>query len=471
MTLQWEIIRKNLNKLKNNSMKKTLLFIFVFFTFFSQLIYAQDLKRKGAFGITVYSAKDTTIVQPKSGIIVKTVTEGLTASALGIKSMDIILEINGEKVENSSSVSKIISKTRAGDKVTVILERGAEKITLNGEITGKFLEHYDNAEVFYDKTEFEGGYLRTIMVKPNKEGKIPVIFFMPGYTCMTLDNLGNHPYGQLFKGLVEKGYALMRVEKPGMGDCTGTPDCGDIDLNAEIKAFEKGYQKIFDYDFIDKDNIIIFGHSLGGIEAPVVAKSVNPKGVIVYGTGLFSWYEYLLEMFRFQNTKLGESFKDNEDKLRLYIPMLYEYLVNKKTPAELSKNEEYKKIMLADMEYDGGDKIWTRNYKYWQQIQDLNLTEYWSGLKSNVLVVWGEYDFEAFNKNEHKTIIDIVNNANPGKGTFTVLEKTDHAFAKYKTFDEEMEAKLNGNYYQYIISNFNTELINIIINWCDTIVK
>ncbi len=61
------------------------------------------------------------------------VVSGSAADKAGIKGKDIILEINEEKITQDNSMSKIIQKYNAGDKVTLkILRKGAE---LNVDVT------------------------------------------------------------------------------------------------------------------------------------------------------------------------------------------------------------------------------------------------------------------------------------------------------------------------------------------------
>jgi hypothetical protein len=455
-------------------MKKTfLLFVLFFFTW--NITVSQELRRKGFFGVTGVDMNDSISsslgLNSMKGYLVKTILPNSTAALFDLKEKDIVVKISGQEITGAKNVSAIFKNLREGDDIGINIIREKDLITLKGKVAPKPFEKYDNSEVIYGQTPFKGGYLRTIITKPKKEGRHPAIFFIPGYTCMTMDNLGLHPYGQLFKGLVDKGYVLMRVEKPGMGDCDGTPDCIETDLNTEIEAFEKGYEKMLEYDFVDKENIVVMGHSLGGIEAPIISQKYNPKGVLAYGTGVKTWYEYLLEMFRFQNPLNGISYIENEKHIQAMIPLLYKYLIEKKTPAELSVNADYKKMMETDMEFDGGTHIWTRDYHYWQQIQDINLTDYWAGIKSNVLVIWGEFDFEAFSRFDHELIIEIVNQNNPKMGNFLVLEKTDHAFSIVDSYKQDADLMKSGQYSKYIRENFNGKLIDEIDKWIKSIVK
>ena len=282
--------------------------------------------------------------------------------------------------------------------------------------------------------------------------------------CYSLDNIGKHPYGQVVEKLSERGYSVVRVEKPAMGDCFNTPDCFEIDYSTELEAFEAGFQKMITYDFVDKDNVYIFGHSLGGYEAPMVDKNRTAKGIIVCGTGLKTWYEYIIEMFRFQNPIAGVDYLENEKVVTDMIKILYDYLVLKKTPQEIAVTPEIKKVMMDYMEYDGNNQVWSRHYKFWQELNDLNMPLVWKNVKANVLIIRGEGDFEAFSNREHEDIEKIVNTYNPGKAKFVLIPNMDHGFATAKTPEESFRNKSIPGYYY---NNFNDEVINVISDWIE----
>jgi S1-C subfamily serine protease len=65
---------------------------------------------------------------PKSKIA--SVVAGSPARLAGIKDQDIILEINGEKIANSNTLSQIIAKYAPGDKVTLKIQRNDQQISL-----------------------------------------------------------------------------------------------------------------------------------------------------------------------------------------------------------------------------------------------------------------------------------------------------------------------------------------------------
>jgi hypothetical protein len=447
-------------------MKKiTLLLLLLFVT---SLLYTQTIPRKASIGLRLIeindSIKTSLNLVSKDGLLVTSVTAKSSAEAAGIKINDVLESFNGALLKSMKQYRESVKNIRENDEIKFEIIRDGKKMSLNIKALPLPLEKSDKYDVVYDEVKFKEGYLRIITTKPKGEGKFKTILFIPGYMCYSLENLGKHPYGQVVDRLSERGYSVIRVEKPGMGDCYNTPDCFDIDYATELEAFETGFQKAITYDFVDKDNVFIFGHSLGGYEAPMIDKNKIAKGVIVCGTGLKTWYEYILDMFRFQNPIMGVDYIENEKVVQDMIKILYEYLVMKKEPKDVAVNDEIKKVMKEYLEYDDVDRVWARNYKFWQQLQDLNMPEVWKNVKANVLVIRGEGDIEAFSTEEHETIVKIVNTYNPGKGKFLLIPNMDHGFATSKTPEESYKNKSVPGYYY---NSFNPVVIDEISNWIE----
>jgi len=453
-------------------MKTFKLYITVLITLTLSVSYGQHLRRKASFGISYTEVNDSiskaNSLPDNKGILIKKVNPNTTASDLGLLKNDVIIKINGIDVPDKKSFFSSIENLRDGDPVSVHYIRDGKENTIEGSAVGKPKETSEYYEVIYDEVKFRDGYIRTIINKPDNIEKAPAIMFIPGYMCYSLDNIGRHPYGQLIDGLTRKGYVVMRVEKLGEGDCRDTPNCTDTDFETELAGFEKGLQSLQKYDFVDRDNIFIWGHSLGGIEAPLLAeKNKFVKGIIVNGTGLYSWYEYLLKMIRFQQPLLGQDYLEIEEMMKIYKRYQYEFLVLKKTPLELSKNKDYEKILQETEQFDGKDKIYGRNYRYWQQIEDVNQVKALKNSEAYVLSIWNSADIEAFSEEEHKTIVDIVNHYHPGKGTYLKLENTTHSLAKVDSYEHGIENHYN---YKFIINNFNTKIVDETHNWIQSVI-
>ncbi|MFA5404042.1 MAG: alpha/beta fold hydrolase [Ignavibacteria bacterium] len=450
-------------------MKKLSILIFLFCLTTSA--YSQNLTRKAFLGLKLIEINDSikTVLnlQNKNGLVITAVTPNSTGEKAGLKVNDILCSVNKAKFYKVKDYKEAVKNIREKDIINFGIIRDVSLLELTVEAIPLPYETSDKYDVIYDEVKFKDGYLRIIVNKPKvKQEKFKTILFIPGYMCYSLDNLGKHPYGQVVQKLSERGYCVVRVEKPAMGDCYNTPDCFDINYSTELEAFEAGFQKMLEYDFVDKENVFVFGHSLGGYEAPMVDKNRIAKGVIVCGTGLKTWYEYILDMFRFQNPIAGVDYITNEKIVTDLTKVLYEYLILKKHPKDIVVSDEVKEEMKENMEYTGGDQVWSRNYKFWQELQDLNMPQVWKDVKANVLVIRGQGDFEAFTDREHEDIVKIVNTYHPEKGKFLSIPNMDHAFATSKTPEESyVNMHTPGFYY----NNFNDAIIDEISKWIESL--
>lgn len=428
--------------------------------------YSQPLKRRVWLNAGMDNVSDSLVkvwnLPSGAGALITLVKEGGTAGLIKLQKDDIIVAVNGKTTSSPAEVKAALALLRENDPITVDVIRKGKKKSLKGTVVPMARETNDKCDVLYDRAPYGSGFLSTITLKPKTAGKHPAILFIPGYMCYSLDNLGKHPYAQIVNRLAEKGFVVMRVDKPGEGDCMNCPDCRSIGLYEEIDAFREGLQKLKSYDFVDTSNIFIFGHSLGAMEAPLVAYGFNVKGIIIEGTSNDTWLEYILDMFRFQNPIAGVDYAENETMIIQSLPMLYDYLVLKKTPAELAANTAYESILTGMMQYDGSEKIWDRHYTYWQELQDMNQAQAWKNTGAHVLVMRGSGDLEAFSTDGHKAIAEMVNYYRPGFGTFVLLENSDHAFCKSNTPAESFK---NGQTPGYHYENFNDNVIEVVVQW------
>ena len=303
----------------------------------------QNIERRASFGIRIGQSLPE---QSPPGVPVEAVLQKSTAAAIGVQPGDVILNANGQRLEQVQDLFAVRQNLRAGEKLKLIIWRNGKEIKRSGKAKGVPYETSPSSTVLYEEVAYKEGWLRLIANKPLKEGKHPTIFFIPGYTCAGVDNLSAiHPYRKLIDSLVNLGYGFIRVEKPGMGDNVNTGDCFQLGFDNEMAAYETAYKTLGKYDWIDQDNIFIVGHSMGGIYAPILASKVPAKGLIVYGTTHITWVEYLLQMLRFQNPLLGEDPIGTDQDMHLLYQMLYEHYYQGKSSKELYKNPDYKTIL------------------------------------------------------------------------------------------------------------------------------
>ena len=310
----------------------------------------------------------------------------------------------------------------------------------------------------------------TVIYKPEGKGKHPAILFIPGFPCRAIKNYGM-AYNQLIKGWREQGYIVMLVEKPGIDAQGNSAACNDTDLYDEVKTFERGLLKLKQLPEVDADQIFIFGHSMGGIIAPILSQKHQVKGVMVYGSPFRPWFEFATEMIRFQKPVTGTDYVTHEDDMRQLHHIMYRFFVLKQHPDTIAAADpQFKRILADEFQHVGGDQFWSRHYRYWQEIDELNLTKAWASCSANVLSIWGEYDFEIVNAEDHKRIVEIVNHYHPGKGTFLKLPKANHNFIEVEGMQAGVQ-QMNKRDPAYNEKHFSYKLLQETDAWMKKVMK
>jgi photosystem II stability/assembly factor-like uncharacterized protein/pimeloyl-ACP methyl ester carboxylesterase len=441
--------------------------LFLFFSICSlNLLFSQSLQRKVQFGARVeYVTENGT-----SGCKVKQVARG-TSVALKLLENDLIVKIGNSTFASTDEFTQQFLTYSPNQEVQLTVLRGKKKLVLKAKAVARPYETDDNATVIYDEVAYKGGQLRVIINKPFKENKMPAMLFIPGYTCSSIDDLPNyHPYKRIVDAYVDAGYVTFRVEKSGLGDSKNTPPCESCDLLDEIENFEVGLKKLKSLPYVDPNQIIIVGHSMGGIVAPAISAKNKVAGVVVYGTTAKSWFEYQIEMYRVQNALSGMNPIEVEQSVIAQYDLNYRYFVKKEKLEDIAKETKADSILRTSWEYDGKGKIYSRNAEYWRQIQDYPHLENWKNTTAKVLVQFGESDFQAFSKADHQQIVNTVNFFNPGNATLMTYPSTDHFYAKSGTMQEAYNKFSNGQI-QQLFDEYNQEVGLSAVKWSNEVLS
>ncbi len=429
-------------------------------------LHAQ-LARRAFLGAQLLEVTDSIAkkhnMKQKKGVLVVRVVEGSSAEQMGIKPHDLILAINDKEVNEVAKLVEGVGRHRGGDELHVTIMRDAQPQQVSGILKPLPEETSDYAEVIYDAVSYDDGTIRTIIHKPEGEGKMPAVFFIQGYPCSSIDRLPYyHPHKKLLDGLAEKGYVIIKTEKAGIGDSRNERNCLDCNLFEEVELFSASFNSLARYDFIDLDKVFIFGHSMGGVQAPLLNTDFAPLGMAVYGTVIRPWFEYFMEHSRIQKFIMGWDYLENEAQHDAALKYFYRLLVEKQTPEQLIQDQEVKKFMEDRWNYNGGEHLLGRHYTFWQQLQETKLFSAWAHTPAHVLSLWGEGDFVAFNPYEHQLIADVVNRYQPGKATFMRLPHMDHSFIRVE--DQQHAVKVRSDW-EYNANNFNYEIVEVLDQW------
>ncbi len=435
--------------------------------------YTQELKRKASLGITMIPMTDSIAVannfEKGKGIYISQVLPNSTASNLGMIDGAILTKINGHEINNIRMLISEITNLLADDKISMTYFQEGKLNTKQTKAIARPLEEFEQAAIYYEQVNYEGNKLRSILYTPKGVENPPVVYFLQGYVCESTEfaNTPNFTIKKLINDWVMAGYAVYRVEKAGMGDSQCDKGCMDLDFNEEVEGFRQGYLSLQKNPLIDRENIFLFGHSMGGIIAPILANEFKPKGVITYGIIINTWFEYMQEMSRVKGELYNVPFAEIEREVRKSIPFWYDLLMTNKTNVEILENETIRNTLKEEgiLEEFAAGYFMDRHYTYWQTLNKISLVDTWLTVESNVLAVYGEFDIEALNANHVKTIAAIVNSKHPGKGAYAIIPNTDHGFVHFESMEEKINSHITGEYRHRLRDSYDSGVANATAKW------
>jgi pimeloyl-ACP methyl ester carboxylesterase len=240
------------------------------------------------------------------------------------------------------------------------------------------------------------------------------------------------------------------VERPGVGDSEGPP-CADNDLRTDMATYRAALRALKKYDFVDADNVFLFGSSLGGALAPIIAHDEPVRGLIVSGAFTKTWYEHMLEIERTRLALLGRTPSEINEAMRGYSEFYSLYLNQKLTPAEVIRQRP----QLAKLWDDEPERQYGRPAAFYHQVQELNVEAAWAQISVPALIIYGEYDW-IMSRADHELAAHIVNRRRPGSARLVIAPKTSHSLDVYESMEKAF--KEEGG-------KFDDSMITLIIDW------
>ena len=433
---------------------------------------AQNIHRKGSLGVNYYQQVPDSLSQKinyTKGILVKSVLPNTTAANIKIENNDIITKINQSQTDNQGQLLAIVKTLRENDDIEVAIIRNNQHINLKGKVIVRPKETGENTNVLYGEFKYKDGYVRTIYTTLKNKKPLGTIYFLQGLPCYSMDNFqALDKTKQALDAMVERGFAVYRMEKGDMGDNVNLPPCDSMGFDEELNMYEAGYKNLLTLKDINKETIFLFGHSMGGITAPLLAEKFQPKGVVVYGTGFKPWLEYLFDAYLIQLQYFGEDLADLRAATEKYKPFIYDYFYNNKSLDEIAKNPVGLKALEEILSYNPVTKLGAsgRSPLVFKEINQHNPAKAWGNYDNDVLAIYGECDIAANNADDHKALINYVNKKHPGKGSFWLAPGTTHTFEEIGTMEQFIKLQANPQqYYQYAATRFNPKVFDYACNW------
>ncbi|MBK7827416.1 PDZ domain-containing protein [Nannocystis sp.] len=246
------------------------------------------------------------VASPAGGALVRELRAGSAAAAL-LRPGDRLLALDERPISDPSQLAALLRPRRGGELLRLRVARGEALLAVDLHLDDLPHETCPDAHVLYDSIEVAGVRLRTITVRPPGPGPHPAWLLLPGLACSSQDFAvaPGHPLRPLVEALVGAGVVSMRVERPGLGDSEGGP-CEALGFLAERDIFAAGLAALRARAFVDPEALGLFGHSVGGMLAPLLAGAGEVRRIAVYGSCALPWPQVVRRSAERQAARTGQ---------------------------------------------------------------------------------------------------------------------------------------------------------------------
>jgi pimeloyl-ACP methyl ester carboxylesterase len=413
---------------------------------FAQRVAAADtaLPRRVQLGATLGPVTDSMRASGTPvGAAVLGVITGSPAAAAGVAAGDVIVRIGTDTVRSVADALSALHPLIAGRNAPVVVVRNGRATTLTMVTRERPRESSPEFTVEYRAVTARGGKHRVLVTHPNDAQPHAAVLLIGGIGCYPIDvPSGESAYRDLAYHLTRRGYTTVRVEKLGMGDSDGA-SCIDSDFATELDGYRQALVAMKRYASVDSTRIFLFGHSIGGLEAPLLATDHGDvphiRGIAVLSTTGIAWYEYELTNLRRQLRLQDLSPDSVEQAMRRKTTCAFEFLIAKGSRQSIVAADPLCSRYIA---YPASDA-------YMQAVADQTPATAWKNVEAPALVMWGTSDFVT-SREEHLQLTDDINAMHPGAATFADISDIDHFIshqATAKTSLEDRVVGLNRPYY------------------------
>lgn len=331
----------------------------------------------------------------QSGHLGKTITKLAPSSALrsaGLQLNDEITQVNGSLIKSPEHWYDITDAIVAGRTYLITINRDGKHSTFNVEFPPEAKEQHKGLITTYGQlTSPSGIQQRYILTRPKHTDNQAALLFLQGLSCSSIEVLPHRQsnYVKLINAIVEQSnMVVMRIEKPGVGDSEG--QCSNTNFHDELAGYEAAMQTLQALPYVNKQNIIVYGNSMGSAIAPYIANKYQAKAIVADGTFYRSWFEHMLEIERRILAMKGNTQSEITAAMNTaYIPLYYGMLIKKKSYQQLIDETP----SLARYNYHSPAHMYGRPMQYYHQVQEFDFAGEWQKVTVPVKIRWGKNDW------------------------------------------------------------------------------
>jgi pimeloyl-ACP methyl ester carboxylesterase len=415
---------------------------------FAQYAQADTLARRATWQVRTSPAEP----------IGRTLTEVLNKTPLfdaGLRVGDVVLNINGRLINDSEVWNELTDALVAEQEVAIRYKRGTEVRETKAVFKAIARESYAKHLVEYGSIYNSYGFRqRTFLTLPQDQVEdLPAVFFVQGLSCSSVEVLPNSQsnYRRMIKLLIENlDMAVMRVEKPGVGDSEGS--CSESDFLTELHGYEVALEKLLADPRIDKRRVVVYGNSMGSALAPYLVNKYQLNGVVSDGTFFRTWFEHMLEIERRIQQMQGKAEADiNKAMNTVYIPLYYQMLIKKKSYGDITTDSP----LYKPFNYHARRHMYGRPMRYYHQLQDFDIAGEWSKVVVPVRIRYGENDW-IMSKSDNRMIVDALSRNGNNDVELMIYPKLDH----WSTLHDTPAHSFNGEQ-----GEWEDNIALMLVNW------
>ncbi|MBL8605568.1 MAG: alpha/beta fold hydrolase [Myxococcales bacterium] len=293
------------------------------------------------------------------------------------------------------------------------------------------IERPREAHTRYHHTAGPYGRLRVLATGPEAPARA-VMLYLQGVGTHSVESRPESPLGALLSALGEAGVTVLRVERTGIGDSEGPrpQTLGFFDALADC-------QRLVDWaaahPVYGARPLTLFGHSLGGLWASLVAAHPAVRSQLLYGVGSTPWPEYLA---RHARTMLDLAPHPEGEAWREARALRDHWLLDKRRsfdelgaicPDFAANPSRYG--VAPDGTFDG------HGLRFWQELSAIDPVGPLCEAAKPSTVAWGDCDFQSY-RDEHEALARALAAAHPGAARYETWPDTDHGFVHRRSMAE-----------------------------------